>query len=363
MKTLLPYAVLILFMTSNVISYGQFSNQLSNTDISDSSFDTSISLESSAKSETKSMQIIQAISPVITFDEHPYNHNMHITSDGSYYYTINGGNTGNGQINEFSLDGTLIQTFPIQIDGRGLSYNTSDGYLYASCFGGSIYKITDLNSGSFDLIFGNIMQNIQASFAISEDGSKFYDFYAGTLRIHDFSTGNVLEEISGISSGSGNFGGDAAVAVDADHIYTWDSSIKTVYIYNHSGVFIESAELEFGDNGHSLAIANGFLFVSKDGDYDIGTWYGYDINPTSISESEKDFKLNIYPNPSKDKITIVGNNIKEVEVYNSNNQLIYSTGFIDGKNHEIELWQYSTGIYFVRVFDGKRVYTEKMVIY
>lgn len=362
MKTLLPYAVLILFITSSVISYGQFSNQLSNTGISDSSFDTSISLESSPKNETKSMQIIQAISPIITFDENPYNHNMHITSDGSYYYTINGGNTSNGQINKFSLDGTFIQTFPIQIDGRGLSYNISDGYLYASSYLGNIYKITDLNSGSFELVFEYIMQNEQASFAISEDGSKFYNFYTGTLRIHDFSTGNVLEEISGLTCGSGNFWGDAAVAVDADHIYTWDSSIKTVYIYNYSGVFIESVELEFGDNGHSLSIANGFLFVSKDGNYDIGTWYGYDIILTSISESEKDFKINIYPNPSKGNITIVGNNITAVEVYNSNNKLIYSTSVINGKNLEIELLQYSIGIYFVKVYDGKRVYIEKVIM-
>lgn len=65
----------------------------------------------------------------IEFDEYPYNHNMHIAFDGEYLYTINGGNTTNGQINKFGYDGTFIQTFPIAIDGRGLSYNPNDGYI------------------------------------------------------------------------------------------------------------------------------------------------------------------------------------------------------------------------------------------
>jgi hypothetical protein len=155
----------------------------------------------------------------IIFEEDPYNHNMHITSDGDYYYTINGGNTASGQINKFTLEGTLVATFPILIDGRGLSYNKSDGYLYASSYLGNIYKITDLQNGSFETVFDYIMQNEQASFAISDDGTKFYDFYNGTLKIHDFATGTVLQEISGLSYGEGNFGGNAAVAVDPDYIY------------------------------------------------------------------------------------------------------------------------------------------------
>ena len=33
----------------------------------------------------------QQLNPVFSFDEEPYNHNMHIESDGDYYYTVNGG--------------------------------------------------------------------------------------------------------------------------------------------------------------------------------------------------------------------------------------------------------------------------------
>ena len=213
----------------------------------------------------------------VQFDEDPYNHNMHITSDGSYYYTINGGNSSNGQINKFTLSGTLVQTYPIQIDGRGLTYNYADGFLYASLYGGDIVKITSLESGTWDVVHSGIMQNSQASFDISPDGTKFYDFYNGTLEVHNLQTGALETTLTGISSGSGNYGGDAAVAVDGEYIYTWDSSIKTVYVYSNAGTLVRTMVLSDGDNGHSLSYFDGYLFVSKDGDYGVGTWYGYNI--------------------------------------------------------------------------------------
>ena len=213
----------------------------------------------------------------VQFDENPYNHNMHITSDGSYYYTINGGLTSKGQINKFTLSGTLVQTYPIQIDGRGLTYNYADGFLYASLYGGDVVKITSLENGTFEVVHSAIMQNAQASFDLSPDGTKLYDFYDGTLEIHNFQTGALETTITGLSHGSGNYGGNAAVAVDGEYIYTWDAATKTVYVYTNTGSLVRTMTLSDGDNGHSLSYVDGYLFVSKDGNYDIGTWYGYNI--------------------------------------------------------------------------------------
>jgi hypothetical protein len=213
----------------------------------------------------------------VQFDEHPYNHNMHITSDGSYYYTINGGSASVGQINKFTLAGTLVQTYPIQIDGRGLTYNSTDGFLYASLYGGNIVKINSLENGTWDVVHSDIMQNEQASFDLSPDGTKLYDFYNGTLEIHNFQTGALETTITGLSNGSGSQGGDAAVAVDGEYIYTWDSSIKTVYVYTNSGSFVRSMVLSDGNYGFSLSFVDGYIFVSNDGNYNIGTWYGYNI--------------------------------------------------------------------------------------
>jgi hypothetical protein len=222
----------------------------------------------------------QKVPPWMTFPEFPINHNMHITSDGSYYYTINGGNSGTGQINKFDLVGNLIQTYPILIDGRGLSYNKSDSTLYASLFMGDIVKIIDLAAGTFSTVFTGAMHDAQASFAIAPDGSVFYDFANGTLYIHDFATGQVIDTIFGLSYGAGNFGGNAAVAVDSNYIYTWDAGIQTVYIYDLLGAPVTSMYLDSGSNGHSISIANQLLFVARDGNYATGAWFGYGYIPT-----------------------------------------------------------------------------------
>ncbi len=213
----------------------------------------------------------------VQFDEDTPNHNMHITSDGNYYYTINGGQTENGQINKFGLDGVLIKTYSIGIDGRGLSYNKADGFLYASLFGGDIVKITSLENGTWEDVHKGIMQSSQASFAISPDGKKFYDFSEGTLNIRNFATGAIEATLTGLSYGGGNYGGNSAVAVDGDFIYTWNAYSKTVYVYDNNGNAVRTMTLSDGDNGQSLSYVDGYLFVSKDGNYGVGTWYGYNI--------------------------------------------------------------------------------------
>jgi len=222
---------------------------------------------------------VQAIAPSLIFDEFPINHNMHITSDGNFYYTINGGSYTTGRIQKFDLAGNLIESDTILIDGRGLSYNYSDSSLYASLFQGDIVKITDLKFGLFTTVFTAAMHDAQASFAIAPDGSVFYDFVNGTLYIHDFTTGNVIDTLFNLGYGTGNYGGNAAVAVDSNYIYTWDATIRTVYVYDLLGNQVQTMVLDSGDNGHSISIANQLLFVSRDGNYATGTWYGYGNNP------------------------------------------------------------------------------------
>ena len=220
------------------------------------------------------------IAPAMSFTENPVNHNMHITSDGAFFYTINGGNSGTGQVNKFTLTGTLVQTYPIQIDGRGLSWNPTDGLLYVSTYMGDIVKITNLAAATFTTVFPGIMSSGQSSFGMSTDGSKFYDFYAGTLKIRSMATGAVITTLTGLNYGVGSpQSGDGAVAVDASNlIYTWNANTKTVYVYNQLGVLTTTMLLQSGSYGFSLSIANCYLFVSDDGNYSTGTWFGYNIS-------------------------------------------------------------------------------------
>lgn len=307
---------------------------------------------------------MMSLQPDISFNENPLTHNMHITSDGNYYYTINGGNSGAGQINKFDLSGNLLQTYPISLDGRGLSYNVADSFLYASTYLGNIVKITDLSAGTFVNVFSGIMQNDQASFAISHDGTKFYDFNSGTLYVRDFNTGGILNTIVGLSYGSGNYGGEAAVAVDSLHIYTCNASTKTVYTYDLTGNFIQTMVLDSGDNGMSLSVANGYLFVSKDGNYNLGTWYGYHLSaPTAIAENENQFQATILPNPTTGKLQFNSQRIiSDIEIYSVTGKLVYrfSPNSISAM---ADLTQQSSGMYFYKIYDDSgNSHTGKFII-
>ena len=216
--------------------------------------------------------------------------NVGITSDGEYYYTCS---MNSSTIKKISQDGTIgYGSYQMILDGpTGLAYNKSDGLLYVSNRDGDILRITDLENGQVETVYNNIMQSDWSSFALSEDGTKMFDFYKGTLNVYDFKSGDLAYSLYGLNYGEDPsyedeyqdaYYGAASVAVDASYIYTWncwDFPAK-VFVYDHTGEFKRQMELEYGGNGLSLSVFDGYLFVAFDDTYDPGTWYKYNIrNP------------------------------------------------------------------------------------
>ncbi len=217
--------------------------------------------------------------PSIHFSDNPYNHNMHIASDGRFYYTCNGGGYTYGKINKYTLDGVLVTSYDMMIDMRSIMFNKTDSSFYVSGFESNtsernIYKILDFASGSFTKLYPNMYDYYQSGTALSYDCQYIYAFHAGTLKKYKFSDGTLAETLTGLSYGATS---DAVVAVDPDYIYTWDAAAKTVYVYDLTGKFIRNITLPNGNFGYSLSFVDGLLFVAVDGNYSTGTWYSYNI--------------------------------------------------------------------------------------
>lgn len=226
---------------------------------------------------TNRIVISQTLQPVIFFDEDPITHNMHICSDGEFYYTINGGNPSDGQISKYSVSGSLIGQYPIELDMRSIFYNKKDKHFYVNCYDGVIYKVIDLENGVFKTAYENLYSNDQACLALSTNGKLLYEFDDGTLKVYNFKNGELVNTIKGLKHGTGFAEGSTALAVSKKNVYTWDGFNQEVYVYNKNGQFIKTAKIDKGNYGFSLSYANGLLFVSEDGNYSTGTWYGYDI--------------------------------------------------------------------------------------
>jgi DNA-binding beta-propeller fold protein YncE len=234
----------------------------------------------------------QVIKPVFTLNDEPGStHNAHITSDGKFYYTCNGG-TGkdgspNGKINKYTLTGNFVKSYSFKkFDMRSIMFNSKDKHLYIATFDLKIFKIIDLENGTTELLFEKIYKNPQSAIALDPDGKIFYSMDCGTLTMYKFKDGSVIKTLSGLSFGAddtkkpiiGRYG-STAVAVDKNYIYTWDShsTSKKIYAYDKKGNFVKDFQISSGNWGFTLSYANGFIFVAVDGQYKIGLWNGYNL--------------------------------------------------------------------------------------
>jgi hypothetical protein len=83
----------------------------------------------------------------------------------------------------------------------------------------------------------------------------------------------------------------------------------------------------------------------------------------SISESEEDNDISVYPNPSNGKYIVSGSHITQVEVYDVSGKLIHSvkeTGKL--MTPEIDLSGSLKGIYFVKIKTGDKVISKKIIV-
>lgn len=219
----------------------------------------------------------QKKSPSVVFSENPRTHNVHLCFDGKFYYTINGGKADQGMIKKYDLAFNLVTTYDIELDMRSIMYEPKGGNLYICTYGRGIYKITDLAAGKYEMVKDTLYNEPQSSLALSPDGKLLYIFNKGKLNIYKFPSCTYVKTISGLDCGKTPSEGSCVVAVDKKYIYTWNTEYKLIFIYDLKGKKVRSVEIEDGNYGFSLSAANGKVFVSKDGNYDLGNWYGYDL--------------------------------------------------------------------------------------
>lgn len=217
---------------------------------------------------------------IIDFDDTIPKHNMGIASDGSYYYTCNGGDADFGQINTYDINGTFVSSVPCLIDMRSIFYSYAYGNLYAKTWENDLYQVNPA-TGSANLILDDIFFGPQTSPAITPDGQLLIEHENGTVYFIDFLTGALSNTLTGFYYGDPPSNG--AVGTDGDRIFTWDGSL--VYVYDMDGTFIESYNLPSGNYGFSLKFVNGLLFASVDGTGGTGHWYGYNVGEVALERS------------------------------------------------------------------------------
>jgi DNA-binding beta-propeller fold protein YncE len=219
--------------------------------------------------------------PKLVFIDHVYFHNMGITWDGDYYYTVNGGNTENSNLNKYDKSGSLEESYSVGADGRSILYSPSEEQLYVKPYGTSLDEV-DLDLEETSTALEDIFSGDQSSVAMSPDGEKLYELYEGTVKV--FNTDGDEETSFKLSSynTTDERGYAAAIAASDKFLFVWaPNSDKEILVYGVDGKYVTKFALPRSGFGFSLSWANDMLWIAEDADGGSdgadGTWYGYEL--------------------------------------------------------------------------------------
>jgi DNA-binding beta-propeller fold protein YncE len=219
--------------------------------------------------------LAQTKMPEIVFKEDPLTHNMHIASDGEFLFTCNGGVADKGQVSIFRLNGEKVGSYSFPLDMRSIMFNPSDKKLYISTYDKKIYKINDVKMGSYVEVMSFDDRDGQSTPAIDAKGKYFWFYEDGMVYMYDIKKGKLKKKISGLNLQTGAPEQSVAIAVDGKHIYTWNADEQLILAFDLKGKYVKTFKVNQGNYQFSLSAANGLIWVSTDGNYDVGTWYGY----------------------------------------------------------------------------------------
>lgn len=128
----------------------------------------------------------------------------------------------------------------------------------------------------------------------------------------------------------------------------WIPYIQRRYTYDNNHFQKSSLFLRFNDDGTA--------YISGD-----STLYYFSILSATHDQAEPGHLFNVYPNPSLGKFTISNAEADEVEVFNIAGIRVYATALHkEQSSFEIDLTPHGTGIYFVVLHQGSKMYSRKI---
>jgi hypothetical protein len=225
-----------------------------------------------------------SVTPVqkMRFTDHVHYHNMGITWDGEYYYTINGGNTEYSNLNKYDEDGSLEESYAVGADARAILYDPVWAQLYVKPYGTSLDEV-DLDLEEASEVLEDIFAEGQSSVAMSPDGGSLYELHDDRVYVYD-AEGGDQETSFRLSSYSKEeeYGSANAIAASDKFLFVWAPDSDTdILVYGLDGKYVTKFTLPRSGYGFSLSWANGMLWIAEDADGGTdgadGTWYGYEL--------------------------------------------------------------------------------------
>lgn len=118
----------------------------------------------------------------------------------------------------------------------------------------------------------------------------------------------------------------------------------------------------FGKGYYKLYDSKGNILAESDGDFGFGEYHIIYVHGAMSVEDVTETTYNIFPNPVKDVLTITGENMSQITVFNALGQLVKSVNCNDYAV-QINVNDLQNGMYFVNVIDNQgNVATSKVSV-
>ncbi|NOU47082.1 MAG: T9SS type A sorting domain-containing protein [Bacteroidales bacterium] len=219
-------------------------------------------------------------------------------------------------------------------------------FVWAKAMGGGGTAVDIGNSIAVDASGNVYTTGFYTGTADFDPGDGTYNLFTGWGSSIFFSkldaSGNFVwaTRIGGVSG----LDGGNSIALDAyGSVYT-------------TGAFGGVTDFDPGDGTFNLTAAGASdIFINKMGQTGVG-----------LSENEWSNTINLFPNPTTGKFTIDIKNIdgqaaNEIEIYNAFGEKVYTASNIKQQN-EIDLSDLSKGVYFIKMYNGIKIYNQKIVV-
>ena len=105
----------------------------------------------------------------------------------------------------------------------------------------------------------------------------------------------------------------------------------------------------------------GTIIFETNGSYSSGARGGFSSNGTLNIDDNNVSKLAIYPNPASDILNIQNAESSTIQIFDITGKLLISRSNISN-NAQIDVASLTTGTYFVKIANGNKFQTQKLII-
>jgi hypothetical protein len=136
------------------------------------------------------------------------------------------------------------------------------------------------------------------------------------------------------------------------------------YTFTISDDFDDGICCGFGFGSYNLEDENGTVIISG-GDFGSSESVTFNVqDPLSVDEFDLESLIGFYPNPVSDKLNISLNSINQdldYEIFNTIGQIVSKGNLTSNRVHTIDMMQYQSGIYFIKLSTASFSMTRKVI--